>query len=151
MRPHPQVEVAYEYRVKISQICSDLNVDGIRGDIVTNRAAKALAAFEGRKEVRRPSLAVCGVSPAQGPGAFAPTPAHILPTPWLRFYVPHRLHRRTFTVSSRSASGTAFGKTRWPRLTTATACGRCSRRCLAWSDLASRCVGAKRGRGCSLR
>ncbi|EFJ52236.1 hypothetical protein VOLCADRAFT_79418 [Volvox carteri f. nagariensis] len=46
-----QVEVSYEYRVKISQICSDLNVDGIRGDIVTNRAAKALAAFEGRTEV----------------------------------------------------------------------------------------------------
>jgi magnesium chelatase subunit I len=38
-------------QVKISQICSELNVDGIRGDIVTNRAAKAIAAFEGRSEV----------------------------------------------------------------------------------------------------
>jgi len=37
--------------VKISQICSELNVDGIRGDIVTNRASKAIAAFEGRSEV----------------------------------------------------------------------------------------------------
>ncbi|KAG2426357.1 hypothetical protein HXX76_013114 [Chlamydomonas incerta] len=46
-----QGEVNYDFRVKISQICSDLNVDGIRGDIVTNRAAKALAAFEGRTEV----------------------------------------------------------------------------------------------------
>ncbi|GFR49085.1 hypothetical protein Agub_g11113 [Astrephomene gubernaculifera] len=46
-----QCDVSYDYRVKISQICSDLNVDGIRGDIVTNRAAKALAAFEGRTEV----------------------------------------------------------------------------------------------------
>jgi len=45
------VDMPYEYRVKISQICSDLNVDGIRGDIVTNRAAKALAAFEGRAAV----------------------------------------------------------------------------------------------------
>lgn len=45
-------QVPYDFRVKISQICSDLNVDGIRGDIVTNRAAKALAAFEGRTEVR---------------------------------------------------------------------------------------------------
>ncbi|KAJ9511089.1 hypothetical protein QJQ45_013157 [Haematococcus lacustris] len=44
-------EVPYDFRVKISQICSELNVDGIRGDIVTNRAAKALAAFEGRTEV----------------------------------------------------------------------------------------------------
>ncbi len=46
-----QCDVNYDYRVKISQICSELNVDGIRGDIVTNRAAKALAAFEGRTEV----------------------------------------------------------------------------------------------------
>ncbi|MCG8366402.1 MAG: magnesium chelatase ATPase subunit I [Pseudanabaenales cyanobacterium] len=40
-----------EYRVKISQVCSELDVDGLRGDIVTNRAAKALAAYEGRTEV----------------------------------------------------------------------------------------------------
>lgn len=51
-----QGEVNYDFRVKISQICSDLNVDGIRGDIVTNRAAKALAAFEGRTEVSRAIL-----------------------------------------------------------------------------------------------
>jgi magnesium chelatase subunit I len=37
--------------VKISEVCSELDVDGLRGDIVSNRAAKALAAFEGRKEV----------------------------------------------------------------------------------------------------
>jgi magnesium chelatase subunit I len=47
----PQVELDYEYRVKISQICSELDVDGLRGDLVTNRAAKSLTAFEGRKEV----------------------------------------------------------------------------------------------------
>lgn len=46
-----KTSVIYDFRVKISQICSDLNVDGIRGDIVTTRAAKALAAFEGRTEV----------------------------------------------------------------------------------------------------
>lgn len=45
------VDIEYDFRVKISQICSDLNVDGIRGDIVTNRAAKALASFEGRTTV----------------------------------------------------------------------------------------------------
>ncbi len=44
------VTVDYELRVKISQVCAELNVDGLRGDIVTNRAAKALAAFEGRTE-----------------------------------------------------------------------------------------------------
>eukprot|EP00877_Chromochloris_zofingiensis_P013011 jgi/Chrzof1/7964/UNPLg00024.t1_CHLI2[v5.2] len=45
------IDIDYDFRVKISQICSDLNVDGIRGDIVTNRAAKAIAAFEGRTQV----------------------------------------------------------------------------------------------------
>ncbi|HEY9667967.1 MAG TPA: magnesium chelatase ATPase subunit I, partial [Coleofasciculaceae cyanobacterium] len=47
----PKVEMDYDLRVKISQVCSELDVDGLRGDIVTNRAAKALTAFEGRNEV----------------------------------------------------------------------------------------------------
>jgi magnesium chelatase subunit I len=46
-----QVHIAPELEVKISQVCSELDVDGLRGDIVTNRAAKALASLEGRKEV----------------------------------------------------------------------------------------------------
>nr|AIT94137.1 magnesium chelatase subunit of protochlorophyllide reductase [Marsupiomonas sp. NIES 1824] len=46
-----EITIDYDYRVKISQICSELNVDGLRGDLVTNRAAKALACFEGRNEV----------------------------------------------------------------------------------------------------
>lgn len=46
-----QVHMAPELEVKISQVCSELDVDGLRGDIVTNRAAKALASLEGRKEV----------------------------------------------------------------------------------------------------
>ena len=37
--------------MQISEICSLLDVDGIRGDIVTNRAARALVAFEGRDVV----------------------------------------------------------------------------------------------------
>jgi magnesium chelatase subunit I len=45
------VQLDYEYRVKISQVCAELDVDGLRGDIVTNRAAKAIAALEGRTEV----------------------------------------------------------------------------------------------------
>lgn len=45
------VNIDYDLRVKISQVCSECDVDGLRGDIVTNRAAKALAAFEGRSEV----------------------------------------------------------------------------------------------------
>ncbi len=46
-----QVEMDYEMRVNISEVCSELDVDGLRGDIVTNRAAKALTAYEGRKQV----------------------------------------------------------------------------------------------------
>jgi magnesium chelatase subunit I len=45
------VKIDYDLRLKISEICSELNVDGLRGDMVTNRAAKALVAFEGRDEV----------------------------------------------------------------------------------------------------
>jgi magnesium chelatase subunit I len=47
----PEVQIDYEFRVKISQICSELDVDGLRGDLVTNRASKALAAFEGHTNV----------------------------------------------------------------------------------------------------
>jgi len=38
-------------QVKVSDICARLNVDGLRGDMVSCRAAKALAAFEQRTEV----------------------------------------------------------------------------------------------------
>ncbi|GAA6619548.1 magnesium chelatase ATPase subunit I [Scytonema sp. NUACC26] len=47
----PSVTIDYDLRVKISEVCSELDVDGLRGDIVTNRAAKAITAFEGRNEV----------------------------------------------------------------------------------------------------
>lgn len=47
----PSIKIAYDLRVKISQVCSELNVDGLRGDIVTNRAAKSYAAYNGRTEV----------------------------------------------------------------------------------------------------
>jgi|TARA_B110000090_G_scaffold6749_1_gene6979 magnesium chelatase subunit I len=45
------IEIEYDLRVKISEICSILDVDGLRGDIVTNRAAKAFAAYNGRQKV----------------------------------------------------------------------------------------------------
>ncbi|MBE9039131.1 magnesium chelatase ATPase subunit I [aff. Roholtiella sp. LEGE 12411] len=47
----PEVKIDYDLRVKISEVCSELDVDGLRGDIVSNRAAKALTAYEGRNEV----------------------------------------------------------------------------------------------------
>ena len=42
------VVIDYSLRVKISEVCSELDVDGLRGDIVTNRAAKALAAYNNK-------------------------------------------------------------------------------------------------------
>lgn len=45
------VTISRELRVKISELCSELDVDGLRGDLVTTRAAMALAAFEERTEV----------------------------------------------------------------------------------------------------
>ena len=47
----PSIEIEYNLRIKISEVCSRLDVDGLRGDIVTNRAAKAHAAYYGRDEV----------------------------------------------------------------------------------------------------
>ena len=47
----PNVELDYNLRVKISEVCSQLDVDGLRGDIVTNRAAKAYAAYNQRTKV----------------------------------------------------------------------------------------------------
>lgn len=46
-----EVEMPFLYKTKISQVCSELNVDGLRGDIVTNRAARAFCAFDGRTKV----------------------------------------------------------------------------------------------------
>ncbi|KAK6133480.1 hypothetical protein DH2020_032773 [Rehmannia glutinosa] len=45
------VTIDHDLRVKISKVCAELNVDGLRGDIVTNRAARALAALKGRDKV----------------------------------------------------------------------------------------------------
>jgi magnesium chelatase subunit I len=47
----PKVTISPEFQLKISQICSELEIEGLRGDIVTTRAAKALTAFESRTEV----------------------------------------------------------------------------------------------------
>jgi len=46
-----QVTITKEFQLKISQICSELEIEGLRGDIVSTRAAKALAAFENRTVV----------------------------------------------------------------------------------------------------
>ena len=47
----PKVTISDDLKINVSQICSELDVDGLRGDIVTNRAAMALAAFDNRTVV----------------------------------------------------------------------------------------------------
>ena len=47
----PKVEVPRDIRLKISELGSMVDIDGIRGDIVCNRAAAAYVALEGRKKV----------------------------------------------------------------------------------------------------
>ena len=51
------VSIDEDLRLNISAICGELDVDGLRGDIVTNRSAKAIAAFEGREEVSEDDIA----------------------------------------------------------------------------------------------
>jgi len=46
-----KVSISKEFQYKIAQICSELEIEGLRGDIVSTRASKALAAFENRIEV----------------------------------------------------------------------------------------------------
>jgi len=52
----PKVTIDKKLSLKISEICSLLDVDGLRGDIVVTRAAKALAAFEGRTEATQEDI-----------------------------------------------------------------------------------------------
>lgn len=46
-----KVTISKEFQLQISQLCSELQIEGLRGDIVSTRAAKALTAFENRTEV----------------------------------------------------------------------------------------------------
>tara|TARA_E500000178_G_scaffold355245_1_gene427161 strand:- start:6772 stop:7824 length:1053 start_codon:yes stop_codon:yes gene_type:complete len=43
----PTVSIDYELRIAISELCARLDIDGLRGDLVLTRAAKAHAAFKG--------------------------------------------------------------------------------------------------------
>lgn len=52
----PSVQIDYDLKVKISKVCSELDVDGLRGDIVTNRAAKAFAAYNNKEQVTKEDI-----------------------------------------------------------------------------------------------
>lgn len=58
-----QVKISRDLKVKIATVCSDLNIDGLRGDLVINRCAKALVAYDGRTEVRAPPLSSSPMPP----------------------------------------------------------------------------------------
>ncbi|MDT4898707.1 MAG: magnesium chelatase subunit [Acidobacteriota bacterium] len=47
----PEVELARELLRHIAELCQQLKIDGHRGELTIARAARALAAFEGRKAV----------------------------------------------------------------------------------------------------
>ncbi|GMH32512.1 hypothetical protein BSKO_00346 [Bryopsis sp. KO-2023] len=47
----PSVTMDRDLKLKVSDICSRLDVDGLRGDLVVTRAARAFVALEGRTEV----------------------------------------------------------------------------------------------------
>lgn len=47
----PKVKISRDLRLKISELCSLVDIDGLRGDLVINRTASAFAAFEGRTQV----------------------------------------------------------------------------------------------------
>nr|YP_010713740.1 Mg-protoporyphyrin IX chelatase [Galdieria phlegrea]WDA99822.1 Mg-protoporyphyrin IX chelatase [Galdieria phlegrea] len=46
-----KVQISNSLQLKISELCSVLDIDGLRGDIVINRASKALASYEERYNV----------------------------------------------------------------------------------------------------
>lgn len=46
-----QVRMPEALMLQISEVCSLLDVDGIRGDMTINKAATAFTALEGRNEV----------------------------------------------------------------------------------------------------
>lgn len=51
LRCSRRIKVPRPLQLLISDMCSRLNVDGLRGDLVVNRAVKALVAYEGRTQV----------------------------------------------------------------------------------------------------
>ncbi|WP_119067113.1 magnesium chelatase subunit D family protein [Rubrobacter indicoceani] len=55
-RKLPNVSLAEERLMDVSAVCAALGVDGLRGDIVTAKAALALAAWEGRGAVERENV-----------------------------------------------------------------------------------------------
>ena len=49
---YPTVEIGLDQLYAIADYCLKVGVDGHRGDIIMMKAAKALAAFDGRREVK---------------------------------------------------------------------------------------------------
>nr|YP_009240343.1 Mg-protoporphyrin IX [Gymnochlora stellata]BAU62477.1 Mg-protoporphyrin IX [Gymnochlora stellata] len=45
------VKMDYQYKINIAELCSRLNIDGLRGDIVVNRAVKAFVALNSRLSI----------------------------------------------------------------------------------------------------
>ena len=53
----PEITMDRRFGARISAVCAPVDVDGpVRDDIVVTRAAKALVAYEGRKEVTQEDI-----------------------------------------------------------------------------------------------
>lgn len=52
----PQVEITRERMLEIARYCLDVGVDGHRGDIITLKTAKTIAAWQGRKQVAKEDI-----------------------------------------------------------------------------------------------
>ena len=68
----PGVSLGEETLVAISTLCADLGVDGLRGDLVTAKTARALAAWDGRdvvdlEDVKRAALLALSHRRRRGP------------------------------------------------------------------------------------
>ncbi len=50
-RIFPEIAIARELLRKIAELCQNLEIDGHRGELTIARASRALAAFEGRRQV----------------------------------------------------------------------------------------------------
>lgn len=69
----PTVQADRERMIQVAQLCLDAGVDGHRGDIMMLRAAKTLAAWNGRTEVTGDDVSLAA-----------------------RFVLPHRMRRQPF-------------------------------------------------------
>ena len=93
-RQLPHVVLPRSLALRVSEACSELGLDGLRGDISTCKAARALSALDGRSEV---ALAdVVAVAPLACAHRVRPKPLHGGPAPPEAGLLPSQHVERVF-------------------------------------------------------